>query len=190
MINDLFNEFIALSDGLRRDYSTSLSKRNDDWKEKLYKINPDIPELFKTIYSTVSGTKRNIQQQELMDFVPGYRLIHIDELETNMNTLDMFLNSFDTLEYELILPLLGNYSSDYICYLRTKTKDEYIGLIMHDSNDIEVMHKSIIDFLTTICAFYKNSVYFLDENGYLDYDIEKECSIGSSINKNIEYWMT
>lgn len=188
MINELFDEFIALSDNLRRDYSISLSKKHIDWEKQLYAITPTIPDLYRIIYSKVSGTQRNIQQQDLMDFIPGYRLIFIEELALEKKILDNILNEVDTSEYYLILPLLGNYSSDYVCYLKTTFGDEYIGLVMHDSLVVEIMHKSIYDFFMTLCAFYKNNIYFLDEDGFLDYDFEKEGLIGSSINKNVRYW--
>lgn len=40
-----------------------------------------------------------------------------------------------------------------------------------------------------IIAFYHKDVFYLDEDGYLDYDFEKEGLIGAAYNPDIEYWM-
>ena len=44
-------------------------------------------------------------------------------------------------------------------------------------------------FFETICAFYQFNVYFLDTDGYLDYDLELEGTIGAEINLGIPYWL-
>lgn len=51
------------------------------------------------------------------------------------------------------------------------------------------MHNSVELFLETIIAFYHKDVFYLDEDGYLDYDFEKEGLIGAAYNPDIEYWM-
>jgi hypothetical protein len=50
------------------------------------------------------------------------------------------------------------------------------------------MHNTGEDFLRTISAFYVYDVYFLDEDNYLDYDLEKEGIIGAKLNQGIDYW--
>jgi hypothetical protein len=50
------------------------------------------------------------------------------------------------------------------------------------------MYTSAHKFLETICEFYKNDVYFLDEDGYLDYDDEKESEVAIKINEDVDYW--
>ncbi|MFR1294064.1 hypothetical protein [Coprobacillus cateniformis] len=41
------------------------------------KIISIVPKVFQTIYGEVAGTYRNTENQKYMDFIPGYRLIHI-----------------------------------------------------------------------------------------------------------------
>lgn len=43
---------------------------------------------FEEIYSVCNGTKREIKEQAFFDFVPGYRLMQIDEI------LDIYLKEF------------------------------------------------------------------------------------------------
>ena len=80
MLSDLFRQFMFLSMSLREDYSKSLGEKADNWEEILHLLDNNIPMLYQVLYSQVSGTFRDIDQQELMDFIPGYRLIHINEL--------------------------------------------------------------------------------------------------------------
>ena len=124
-----------------------------------------------------------------MDFIPGFRLIHVDELQSEKKTLDAILAGRDISTYGVMLPLLANYSSDFVCYLKTNTHDEQIGLVMHDNDSVDIMHSSIGDFLSTLCAFYEKGVYFLDEDGYLDSDFDKEGEIGCALNNGLEYWL-
>jgi len=50
------------------------------------------------------------------------------------------------------------------------------------------MHKTPLKFLETLNDFYIQKVYFLDEDGFLDYDIELENEVGKKKNPKIEYW--
>ena len=51
------------------------------------------------------------------------------------------------------------------------------------------MHDSVELFFKTIIAFYTQDVFFLDKDGYLDYDFEKEGIIGAAYNPGIDYWI-
>ena len=73
-MNELFEEFLFLSVQLRTRYLDSLGEENCDWEKILSEIDVEIPQLFRVIYGKVSGTKRSIEDQTLMDFIPGYRL--------------------------------------------------------------------------------------------------------------------
>jgi hypothetical protein len=46
-----------------------------------------------------------------------------------------------------------------------------------------------IRFPETICAFYKGGVYYLDDDGYLDCDFDKQGKIGAILNQDIDYWI-
>jgi hypothetical protein len=76
-MHDLFNKFLEMSDLLRTDYSMSLGKAEENWQQIIHPTL-EFTSLFQVIYSNVQGTRRGIKEQKLMDFIPGYRLIHIE----------------------------------------------------------------------------------------------------------------
>jgi len=189
MLNDLFDEFIVLSTKLRKEYLKSLGEKASNWEEMLRTIDTDMPYLFQVTYSKVSGTRRDIQKQELMDFIPGYRLIHISELNYEKKKLNKIYNYYNNDKIQKIIPYLTNYSSDFICYGKMTDGRDIVVSIMHDEQKLTLMHESIEKFFETICEFYKDNVYFLDTDGYLDYDVEREGEVGAKINENITYWI-
>lgn len=183
-----FVDFLEKSENLRRGYLASLGfGRSSSSSEKADSMVNDSL-LLRAIYSKVTGTSRNIQEQRLMDFCPGYYLIQLDELNAartdlrNCNSARMF-DSKD----RLLLPFLANYSSEYIC-VSLENGNEEIVLVSHDEMDIMLMHSSIFHFLDTINAFYDRGVYFLDEDGFLDYDFELQGVVGEELNPGVAYW--
>ena len=153
-------------------------------------ITRPVPEIYREIYSTFAGTPRDVKEQKLMDFIPGYRLIHIDELEAECNTFMRMVGS-DAIcknQMETATPLLADYASNYICYVKKQDNTEAIFAYSLDEGFVE-MHRSLEKFLETIIAFYKENVYFLDNDGFLDYDFEKAGIIGERLNPGIKYWM-
>lgn len=64
-----------------------------------------------------------------------------------------------------------------------------IYLIYHDDPQIYLIHNDANKFLETLNENYKQNVYFLDQDGYLDYDQELEYKVAKEINKNIEFWV-
>lgn len=188
MLGSLFNKFLILSENVRNGYVDSLSNSNKDWEKYIPCNRNEIPLLYKVIYSNVQGTKKLLKDQRLMDFMPGYRLIHIFELIEESKSLYDISKHYNLEDITLILPLLTNYSSDYICYAKTINNNEYIISIFHDDINFYIIHESIEAFFITLCEFYKNKVYFVDKDGFLDYDIEKKIEIGRKFNENLLYW--
>jgi hypothetical protein len=188
MIEQLFIESLKEAAQLREHYLNSLGNKTDNWEKFFGERVQPIPELFRAIYSNVSGTRREIAKQEWMDFCPGYRLIHISELVTESSSLRNVVMEEEAEAYEMVLPILANYSSDYICYCKSRNGEEKICSLTHDFGELTVMHSSPEKFLATICEFYKQGVYFLDSDGYLDYDMDKKLAVGFAINPDISYW--
>jgi hypothetical protein len=178
VVNDIFLEFIALSAKLRSEYPSSLGNSFIGWENVIKTIEPNIPLIYKIIYGKVSGTMRNIKNQTLMDFIPGYRLIHIQELEKEKTNLEGVLQYYESIEGLTLLPILANYSSDFICYGRDNSGLEKIYRVNHD-DDLELLYESPEKFFKTICEFYKQGVYFLDQDGYLDYDFDRLRDVSS-----------
>jgi len=188
MVENLFKESLRLAGLFRPQYPQSLGSNMSNWEDVFKKLNKPIPKLFRAIYSNVSGTERDIKEQEVMDFTPGYRLIHISELIQENDNLKNILTDEKYSDNEIVIPVLANYSSDYICYYKNSAGEEFICSLRNDSGELIVMHNSPEKFLETSCEFYKQGVYFLDSDGYLDYDMEKQRMIGSSINHSTTYW--
>ena len=189
MEKELLDEFISLSDKMRCGYKSSLGIPHREWEQLLTNINRPIPKIYREIYSTFAGTPRDIKEQKLMDFIPGYRLIHIEELDVEYNTFMRMVGSDAICEnqIEIVIPLLADYASNYICYVKKQDNTEAIFGYSTDEGFVG-MHKSLEKFFETIIAFYKEDVYFLDDDGFLDYDFEKAGAIGGRLNPGIEYW--
>lgn len=113
MIDELVIEYLSLSDKMRNGYKDSLGIANQAVNETLTKKISIVPEVFRAIYGKVAGTYRNVDKQKYMDFVPGYRLIHIKELEREYHTLLQMLALDDRYEAQIrtIIPLLADDSS-------------------------------------------------------------------------------
>lgn len=172
-LTEQFQEYLKLSADLRPDYIASLGKGDNE--AKITAIFPEAPELLKAFYSTVSGTSSEEEEPSLIEFIPGYRLIHINEYEAEMKILAGILEEKGHQADGVILPILTNYGSDFICYHKSADGVERVCDLLHDFGDLIVMYESPEKFLETLCEFYKQEVYFLDEEGYLDCDLVKRA---------------
>ncbi|WP_449599842.1 hypothetical protein [Paenibacillus sp. Marseille-Q9583] len=185
-LTEQFQEYLKLSADLRPDYIASLGKGDNE--AKITAIFPEAPELLKVIYNTVSGTSSEEEEPSLIEFIPGYRLIHINEYEAEMKILAGILEEKGHQVDGVILPILTNYGSDFICYYKSADGVERVCDLLHDFGDLIVMYESPEKFLETLCEFYKQEVYFLDEEGYLDCDLVKEGEVGAALNPDAKYW--
>lgn len=185
-LTERFQEYLKLSADLRPDYIASLGKGDNE--AKITEIFPEAPELLKAIYNTVSGTSSEEEEPSLIEFIPGYRLIHINEYEAEMKILAGILEEKGHQVDGVILPILTNYGSDFICYYKSADGVERVCDLLHDFGDLIVMYESPEKFLETLCEFYKQEVYFLDEEGYLDCDLVKEGEVGAALNPDAKYW--
>ncbi|MCF6346348.1 MAG: SMI1/KNR4 family protein [Thiomicrorhabdus sp.] len=178
-----FKQVIHVADIVRPGYKDSLGKgvRREVIKQKLsasFEQVEDIPEIYFEIYELIGGTPREIQNQKLMDFIPGYYLITLDELPSLIEKFYWKPSYF---------PILSNYSSDFVCFSTNEANG--IFLAAHDEPEIEKIHNNSLDFAQTILEFYQQNVYFLDEDGYLESNDDKEDEIGQKINPKIDYWI-
>jgi DNA-directed RNA polymerase subunit F len=185
-LTEQFQEYLKLSADLRPDYIASLGKGDNE--AKITSVFPETPALLKAIYNTVSGTSSEEEEPSLIEFIPGYRLIHINEYEAEMKILAGILEEKGHQVNGVILPILTNYGSDFICYYKTADGVERVCDLLHDFGDLIVMYESPEKFLETLCEFYKQEVYFLDEEGYLDCDLVKEGEVGAALNPDAKYW--
>ncbi len=189
-IKIMLNEFISLSDKMRKGYKASLGNPVKTWEQILSEIISPVPDFFKALYGSFAGTSENCEDESLYDFLPAYRLIHINELKKNKLLLDGWIadDEFTESPVETVIPFLTDYDSNYICYVKTQDGTESIFSYASDEGMVE-MHRSIKDFLNTIMAFYNEDVYFLDDDGILDYDFEKEGEVAQKYNPDVEFWL-
>lgn len=175
-----FKTFLSKSGELRKGYINSLEPADKDFHQKWLEHFSDIPAFFEEIYSACNGTKRDISEQIYFDFLPGYRLMQADEI------IEIYERDFkDCSEYDAIIPFLADYSGCYYAYARDKDRE---CIVLIGDGEIDEIHFSAEDFWTTVIAFYDEGVYFLDDDGYLDYDLEKESEVGEKYNPKISYW--
>ena len=182
-----FQNYLELSVGLRPNYTASLGI-GPEGSPAITDLVPDAPELLKVIYSQVAGTSSEEEEPSLIEFIPGYRLIHIAEYEQEMQVLAGILEEKGHSGGGSIFPILTNYGSDFICCYRSEDGSEVICDLLHDYGDLVVMYDSPEKFLETLCEFYKQEAYFLDEEGFLDCDLVLEGEIGAALNPDAKYW--
>jgi hypothetical protein len=170
---------LALSEALRPGYTASLGLGR--------RITSPSP-LLRIIYETVNGTPRTIEDQKFMDFIPGFFLIHADERAKAESVIADHAGCDELCRaYSYVLPLLSNYSSDYLCVAGNANGDSILS-IDHEELEVSVRHASSCQFLETIIQFYQRQVYFLDGNGCLDYDFDRAQEVGAELNPGVEYW--
>ncbi|WNS41437.1 hypothetical protein [Paenibacillus sp. MMS20-IR301] len=188
MLTDTFQQYLALSAQLRPGYIASLGKAPAEGSAVLSVFTPEVPALLQAVYNNVLGTSSEEEEPSLIEFIPGYRLIHIDEYAREVQVLAGILQEKGYTGGGTIFPLLTNYGSDFICYYQSEDGAERICDLLHDFGDLVVMYDSPEKFLETLCEFYKQEVYFLDEEGYLDCDLVMEGEVGASLNPGANYW--
>lgn len=191
MIDKYLTKYLLLSEKVRNGYIQSLGVAHSDWKEKMSFLSDKIPEMIIAFYSQVEGTYEIIEKNEYLDFIPMYRLIHIDELEKEYCTLINMLKEEGIekkkLGIEVIVPFLADVSNAYICYARTFDQKEQI-VFYYPTEGLHIMHDNIEAFFQTHIACLESGAYYLDEDGYLEFDIKKEHEIGKRYNLNVDYW--
>lgn len=175
-----FKAFLSKSEELRKGYAASLEPADKDFQKKWLEHFSYIPLFFEEIYTACNGTKQNVSEQIYFDFLPGYRLMQADEI------IDIYEQDFkECSEYDLVIPFLTDYSGSYYAYAKDNHRECVVLII---DGDLEEIHFDVVDYWKTVIAFYDEGVYFLDEDGYLDYDLEKESEAGEKYNPKISYW--
>lgn len=175
-----FKEFLEKSEELRNGYTNRLAPADKNFREKWSEHFSEIPQLFEEIYSSCNGTNAEIKEQMFFDFLPGYRLMQIDDI------IEIYENDFKNRpKFDIVIPFLADYSGCYYAYAKEDGRE---CVVLIADGDLDVIHSTVDDFWKTVLAFYDEGVYFLDEDGYLDYDLEKECETGEKYNPKISYW--
>ncbi len=191
---DLFTEILSLAETSRPGYRSTLGSgfteaEITDALLPLVNERADIPEILYAIYGEVAGTPHQIQDQQFMDLTPGYRLIHLRELAQEVSKLGDRFKELHNETGGFLFPVLANYSSDYICVLANKDNGEdEIYDVSHD-DATQLMHVNSNIFLTFVRDCYRDGIYFLDDDKYLDYDADREWDHGRELNPDLDYWL-
>lgn len=172
--------FLEKSEELRKGYVQTLEPADKNFRERWLEHFSELPEFFEEIYTLCNGTDPEISEQNFFDFLPGYRLMRADEI------IEIYERDFkDCSEYDMIIPFLTDYSGCYYAYAKDNDRE---CIVLIGDGEIDEIHFSVEDFWITVTAFYDEGVYFLDDDGYLDYDLEKEAEVGEKYNPQISYW--
>lgn len=139
----------------------------------------DVPSPLTTIYASADGTEQNTEFQAAVDIIPGFRLIHRKELNAE---IDLFHQTYSGIDS--FTPFLADDSS---CYIALDSDDGSVIRVAQEYGASRIA-ANLDDFWATVLACYQEGVYFLDEEGFLDYDFEGEGEIGLRINPGCSYW--
>jgi len=139
----------------------------------------DVPSPLASIYGSVDGTEQGTEFQTAVDIVPGFRLIHRRELQEE---IALFHQTYTGIEN--FIPFLADGSS---CYIALNDSDGSVVRVAQEYG-LSRVAANLEDFWATVLACYQEGAYFLDDEGFLDYDFEGEGDIGLRINPDCSYW--
>lgn len=185
--------FLEFSDMLRPQFSRSLGRATVLDAEPIRIDGAPLPPFLFAIYSRVRGTRFVADAEPgeidatLLDFLPGYRLMHRDELAAAAAACRALgiANPEEDLPADGWFPFLTNHNDDYFCWAKGSIYE-----ISDEAGLPGLVHKSPERFYQTICAFYTEGVYHLDDDGFLDYDYEEEEYVGFANNPGVPYWIS
>ncbi|PCK07902.1 MAG: hypothetical protein COA42_11970 [Alteromonadaceae bacterium] len=138
------------------------------------------PPPFLLMYNVVAGTLKSIEDPSVMDVVPGLRLIHRDELAGETARFRETYNKLSTH-----IPFLADDSS---CYVSLDLDDGSVYRVAPEYGTSK-LSDSLEAYWETVYECYTAEAFFLDAEGYLDFDFEKEGEVGARINPGCEYWI-
>ena len=174
----MLDRYLGLSDKLRPGFSAALGRSSEArWHQELGLHVPQFPPFLHDIYRRVLGTRRDSRDQLMVDFVPGFRLVHLAELVSETDEARQVYPGAGPF-----FPFLANYSSDYCAWL-----DGRIVALVHDEPEVLTMHESGAKFFDTICAYYESGAYLLDD-GFLEVDERLELPIARRLNPGLTFW--
>lgn len=139
----------------------------------------DVPKSLAAIYRFVNGTEQETEYQAAVDLVPGFRLIHRSELAAE---IELFHNAYSGID--TFVPFMADDACNYVAL------DDETGSVVRVAQEygLSKVADSLDDFWATVLACYQEQAYFLDDEGFLDYDFEVEGEIGLRLNPDCSYW--
>jgi hypothetical protein len=175
----VLRQVIELASHSRSGLPEAIGLRRSGETGAISKEGSSLPPSLHSVYSVAEGTRRDIADQSLMDVIPGYRLVHWNEVEETARP-------FHAVWPELAgyVPFLADYTG---CYYLVGKADGTVGHLDREEGFAKVA-SSLDAFWETVRQCYADGVYYLDADGYLDYDVEKEGALGRKLNPGCEWW--
>jgi hypothetical protein len=177
-MSDFLAELVSMADAERPGFALALGYTAGSKPPHASALG-GIPPAVGEIYASLAGTPRSIPDQRLMDIVPGHRLIHWAELS---EVKDTFLRVWPDLES--LSPFLADYSGSY--YMLDVRSGHVVAVTPGDGPATVAL--DLRAFWATIARCYREGAYFVDEDGYLDYDPDRAAAIGAEMNPGCEFW--
>jgi hypothetical protein len=140
------------------------------------RLDASWPPLLHALYRQVAGTRADTERPALLDFIPGYRLLHVNELEAASAAAG---------------PRLGARAFVFLsddAGARIAVIGEGIFALRDELDAPVAMHRSARHFLTTLLAFQRERVYTCDADGRLRADFLREGAIAAALNPGVLYW--
>ena len=180
-IQQLFDRFLVLSENKRKGYTESLGLPEPNATQQLeFVAGSPLPPLLTYIYNKVAGTPRQCKRENFIDFIPGFRLIHVNDWPAAYEAPKK-VHGADWL------PLLRDDENGY--YAINRTTDEVAITFLDEFAFIDAVSLNATNFLQTLVANYERKVYSVDRFGLLDYDERREGEVAREINPDVDYWM-
>lgn len=177
-----YKKFIEKSVRLRPDYEDNLLVVNLPWKEKFDILIGDIPDFFTDIYSNCNGTDPEEDRGINYHFIPGYRLMTIDEvLKSHPKIIEEY-----AIGEALVIPFLVSDSGDFICY---HSDNNVNRIVCANSGDIAFMYDSIDSFWATLCDCYDNKAFAIDFKSQLSVDEKIAVPIEKKHNPKSDFFV-
>ena len=151
--------FFDKSENLREGYLQSLQQPNLELLANFKETFPNISVMFSEIYSFCNGTPAEIKSSTFFDFIPGFRLMQLEEIFAKYKDLSNLSKDFT-----FILPFLTDDSDCFYSYAFNTSVEKIVYV---SDTTAEIIYDSVEDFWTAINASYKDKIYSLDEAGFL-----------------------
>jgi hypothetical protein len=177
LIDSLLDELKAK----RPDYVQSLGKGlTMDQISSLLSFSPVPDELF-AIYMNLCGTAiyhspPKYRDSRYWDFMPGYGLISIYDLQEEFNFLLSMKQEISSYPWKPdMIPLLKDFSGSYYC-LRNLHNNHSIVSTDPVIGNLEIF-PNLWQFIRAITQCYRQNIYYIDEDGWLDCDDDEAESL-------------
>lgn len=153
-------------------------------KQKVNDLNLPFPNDFYELYSIYNGTLA--KEGDILDdlhFFPGFYFL---SLEDAINCYNAFKD--DSRWDKNWFPIFSNGGGDFFCIDCNKNREFQIqGFLLGYTGDF-TDYINLASMFKTIEECYKTGAYFIDSEGSLDNDIDKEKEIGKKYNPGLARW--